>query len=116
LFRVLAYGLQAAAHGDLDKSTRWFLDQVTRRAVRGETASLPLPTHSIRGVRPGTVLVREWAGVLQHVMALDHGYAWNGTTYRSLSEVARAITGTHWNGPRFFGLRQARSSLTGKRR
>jgi hypothetical protein len=53
------------------------------------------------------VLVREWEGVLHHVVALDEGFAWNGITYRSLSQVARAITGTRWNGPRFFGLREA---------
>ena len=55
-------------------------------------------------VRPGTVLVREWAGGVCHVMALEDGFAWNGTTYRSLSQVARAITGTRWNGRRFFGV------------
>ena len=58
-------------------------------------------------MKPGTLLVREWQGALQRVMALDQGFAWNGATYASLSEVARAITGTNWNGPRFFGLRQS---------
>ena len=53
-------------------------------------------------------LVREWQGVTHHVMALEHGFAWNGVTYRSLSEIARAITGTRWNGPRFFGLKEAK--------
>jgi hypothetical protein len=56
-------------------------------------------------LRPGTVLVREWEGGSHRVMVLAEGFAWNGTTYASLSQVARAITGTRWNGPRFFGLR-----------
>lgn len=54
---------------------------------------------------PGTVLVREWNSALQRVMVLDGGFAWNGATYRSLSQVAFVITGTRWSGPRFFGLR-----------
>ena len=51
------------------------------------------------------MLVREHGKVLHHVTVMPDGFAWNGTTYRSLSEVAFAITGTNWNGPRFFGLR-----------
>jgi hypothetical protein len=74
------------------------------RYKAGSNKSAPLPQAS--SVRPGTLLVREWDGVLHRVMALDEGFAWNGTSYRSLSEVARAITGTRWNGPRFFGLRE----------
>jgi hypothetical protein len=54
---------------------------------------------------PGTLLVREWHGQSQRVMVLADGFAWNGKTYDSLSKVAFAITGTKWNGPRFFGLR-----------
>jgi Protein of unknown function (DUF2924) len=49
--------------------------------------------------------VREWEGASHRVMVMAEGFAWNGTTYASLSQVARAITGTRWNGPRFFGLR-----------
>ena len=54
---------------------------------------------------PGTVLVREWDRRSQRVMVMADGFAWNGQTYDSLSKVAFAITGTKWNGPRFFGLR-----------
>ena len=50
--------------------------------------------------------MREWDGKSQRVMVLDQGFAWNGTTYRSLTEVAVAMTGTRWSGPRFFGLRR----------
>jgi hypothetical protein len=54
----------------------------------------------------GTKLIREWQGVMQEVTALADGYEWQGRRYQSLSAVARAITGTRWNGPLFFGLRK----------
>ena len=54
--------------------------------------------------RPGTRLVREWQGELYQVVILEDGYEWNGDQYRSLSQIATAITGTKWSGPRFFGL------------
>jgi Protein of unknown function (DUF2924) len=101
LLRIVAYRLQADRHGDLDPATARSLD---RLAKAGASRSAPLPDAS--SVRPGTLLVREWDGVLHRVMALDQGFGWNGTSYRSLSQVARAITGTRWNGPRFFGLRE----------
>ena len=56
-------------------------------------------------MRPGTLLTREWDGHLHRVMVLSDGFGWNGKTYKSLSKVACAITGSRWNGPRFFGLR-----------
>ena len=56
-------------------------------------------------LRPGTLLTREWDGQVQRVMVLADGFSWNGKTYPSLSKVAFAITGSRWNGPRFFGLR-----------
>ena len=55
-------------------------------------------------LRPGTLLTREWDGHLQRVMVLADGFCWNGKTYPSLSQVAFAMTGTRWSGPRFFGL------------
>ena len=55
--------------------------------------------------RSGTILVREWQGTSHHITVVDGGFLWNGETYRSLSGIARAITGTSWNGPRFFGMR-----------
>jgi hypothetical protein len=56
-------------------------------------------------LKPGTLLVREWDGHLHQVMVLADGFAWNDQVYSSLSKVAFAMTGTRWNGPRFFGLR-----------
>jgi hypothetical protein len=103
LLRLLAYRLQADAYGDLDPATMRFLDRVAAEPDNHRGKNLPQPDSD--RVRPGAVLVREWEGTSHRVMALADGYAWNGQTYRSLSEVARAITGTRWNGPRFFGLR-----------
>ena len=106
LLRLLAYRIQAQALGDLDPATVRALE---RAAGSQERAGAPAPER----VRPGTLLVREWDGVPQRVMALEDGFAWNGTTYKSLSQVARAITGTRWNGPRFFGLRQGKPERSG---
>ncbi|MER2267023.1 DUF2924 domain-containing protein, partial [Methylobacterium oxalidis] len=58
-----------------------------------------------QGLTPRTQLVREHAGQVHSVTVLADGFAWQGRTFTSLSKVARAITGTRWNGPRFFGLR-----------
>jgi Protein of unknown function (DUF2924) len=101
VYRMIAYRLQAERLGDLDRDTRRFLDRV----AAGTGNELPTPRHRRHTLRPGTVLVREWDGRSQRVTVLDEGFAWNGATYRSLTEVAFAITGTRWSGPRFFGLR-----------
>ena len=103
LLRVLAYRAQAAVFGDLDKATARLLDRIADEARSGKRIDVPVPDQV--GLKPGTVLVREWEGTPQRVMVLGDGFAWNGETYASLSKVARAITGTRWNGPRFFGLR-----------
>ena len=58
--------------------------------------------------RTGTILVREWHGAIHHVTVLENGLLWNGRTYSSLSSIAHAITGTKWNGPRFFGMREGK--------
>jgi DUF2924 family protein len=106
LFAVIAYRLQADRFGDLDHATR----QVLYRTVRKEpgsamSARLASFDQKRSALTPGTVLVREWDRRSQRVMVLADGFAWNGQTYDSLSKVAFAITGTKWNGPRFFGLR-----------
>jgi hypothetical protein len=105
LFRVLAYRLQAERFGHLDKDTERFLDRVASGVQAGGEIKSADGHPSRNGLQPGTILVREWNGVLQRVMVLDQHFAWNGTTYRSLTEVAVAMTGTRWSGPRFFGLR-----------
>ncbi|WP_457107619.1 DUF2924 domain-containing protein [Methylobacterium sp. P5_C11] len=110
LYRLLAYRIQAAAFGDLDRETARQLDRLGRGMTdepdrqAGGRAAEPIPP-AAQASRPGTLLVREWQGSLQRVTVLEQGFAWGGRRYDSLSSVARAITGTNWNGPRFFGLR-----------
>jgi hypothetical protein len=103
LFRTLAYRLQADRFGDLDDASRRLLDGSGSPEKAGQNA-VTLVRH-IEDVRHGTSLSREWNGRLERVAVLAEGFAWNGKIYPSLSQVAFAITGTRWNGPRFFGLR-----------
>lgn len=107
LFRILAYRLQADRLGDLDKETLRLLDRIGADAAGGDGKASPSRQRSlpVRALRPGTILMREWQDVPQRVMVLADGFAWKDQVYRSLSEAAFAITGTRWNGPRFFGLR-----------
>jgi hypothetical protein len=106
LFAVIAYRLQADRFGDLDHATRQVLDRTIAKEA-GSTMSSRLTSFDQKRAEltPGTVLVREWDRQSQRVMVMADGFAWNGQTYDSLSKVAFAITGTKWNGPRFFGLR-----------
>ena len=106
LFAVIAYRLQADRYGDLDHATRQMLDRtVAKEAGPAMSARLASFDQKRTGLTPGTVLVREWDRRSQQVMVTADGFDWNGKTYDSLSKVAFAITGTKWNGPRFFGLR-----------
>jgi hypothetical protein len=114
LLRILAYRLQAAAFGGLDKEMLRIL-----RQPRGQRLDSPdqrpfetrMPTTSDGGsLLSGALLSREWNGKLEHVMVLEKGFAWKGETYGSLSQIAKAITGTSWNGHRFFGLRTTKPS------
>jgi hypothetical protein len=110
LFRILTYRLQADQLGDLDADTRRVLDRIGSGSSEGIGRLVAALNRSRTELRPGTLLTREWDGYLQRVMVLADGFSWNGKTYRSLSKVAFAITGSHWNGPRFFGLRDRPSS------
>jgi hypothetical protein len=103
LFRVLAYRLQADHLGDLDAESRRLLDGPGSPEDAGKRAVDP--KRLTADVRPGTMLAREWNGRMHRVAVLADGFAWNGKTYSSLSTIASVITGTRWNGPRFFGLR-----------
>src|SRR5216683_4833040 len=110
LFRILAYRLQADKLGELDADTRRLLDRMGFETADGIGRLVADLNRSRTELRPGTLLTREWGGHLQRVTVLADGFAWNGKTYRSLSKVAFAITGSRWNGPRFFGLRDRSSS------
>jgi hypothetical protein len=103
LFRILAYRLQGDHLGDLDSACRDLLDRSSTPEEAGRSAINP--SRPAAAVRSGTILAREWNGHMHRVAVLADGFAWNGKTYASLSQIAFAITGTRWNGPKFFGLR-----------
>jgi hypothetical protein len=100
LTRAIAYRLQERAHGAIKPSTSRLL---ARAAEERATGSSKRP--QTRMAQTGTILIREWQGTAHRVTMLDDGVSFNGKRYRSLSEVAREITGSRWSGPRFFGLR-----------
>jgi Protein of unknown function (DUF2924) len=106
LFAIIAYRIQADRFGDLNHETWQILDRTVSDET-GAAVSSRLVSFDRKRIElnPGTVLVREWDRHSQRVMVMADGFAWNGQTYDSLSKVAFAITGTKWNGPRFFGLR-----------
>jgi len=103
-----AYVIQEKALGGLKAATRRALDK--EAAPEGEGAGRlrsrqrSSKIKSGRSIRPGTRLVREWNGRTHHVEVVTGGFVWNGRTHRSLSAIAREITGAQWSGPRFFGL------------
>jgi len=106
LFAVLAYRVQADELGDLDPATARLLRQIAIGGGIPEASRLADEFGRRRAeLKAGTVLMREWNAQAHRVTVVNDGFAWNGKTYDSLSRVAFAITGTKWNGPRFFGLR-----------
>jgi hypothetical protein len=95
LARGIAYAMQEQQLGGLTAAEKKAL------AALAQGKSNPNP----RDLKTGTRLYRSWQGVTQEVLVSESGYGWRGKSYASLSEVARAITGTRWSGPRFFGLK-----------
>jgi Protein of unknown function (DUF2924) len=104
LLRAVAYRVQEIAFGGLrpehQRQLRQFAQQFNETGEIRRRPSLEL--------KAGTRLVREWQGRTYEVLVLDDGFSWQGTHYRSLSAVARKITGTPWSGPLFFGLKRNR--------
>lgn len=99
MIKAIAYRLQERAFGGLKPSTQRLLDRVCDEgSPRSKRMPKPRPD-------AGTVLIREWRGVSHRVTVLDNDVVYQGRRYKSLSEVARVITGTHWSGPLFFGLK-----------
>jgi hypothetical protein len=96
LGHMIAWRLQERAFGGLDRASLTFLDSLARQSGPPR-----------RQLKPGTVLVREYQGQRHTVTVAREGFDWEGTTYPSLSAIARAITGTAWSGPRFFALQGA---------
>lgn len=110
LRRSIAHRIQEQAYGGLPANTRRLLDQLVKVAAARPDARLELP----RRIKAGSELVRTWNRRTYRVMVLENGFAYDGQTFSSLSEIASLITGTKWNGPRFFGLRSAKSSAGGE--
>src|SRR5262245_30333215 len=105
LVRFICWHIQEQAFGGLDPETAKLLD----RLGRGDKPDADGP----RRLKPGTVLVREYQGERHTVTVVPGGYVWREGTYASLSTIARAITGTTWSGPRFFGLRARQDGVEG---
>jgi hypothetical protein len=103
LRRSIAQRIQEKAYGGLSRPVRRLLDQMVKAYIAKPGGKIVLP----RRIKPGSVLVREWKGRTYRVMVQADGYAYDGKTFGNLSEIAVLITGTRWNGPRFFGLRSA---------
>jgi hypothetical protein len=103
---ILAYRIQEQAFGSLSASTRGRLRHLSRAFERDSDAAIPSAPH----IRPGTRLVREWRDQVHLVNVKPNGYEYQGARYRSLSEIARLITGTRWSGPLFFGIRNEQGS------
>ena len=101
--RAVAYQMQVAAYGGLSAATRRRLREIAVAVRKGDRNSV------LGGVqiKPGTQLIRQWRNTTHTVMVLDEGFALDGRTYKSLSAVAKVITGTNWNGYAFFGIRRA---------
>lgn len=95
------YNKQAQKHGGLPKNT---VKQLIKIAVMGKNEVQPSSLSNL--AKPGARLIREWHGQTYVVDILESGYLWKETVYKSLTEIAREITGTNWSGPRFFGLRR----------
>lgn len=94
----IGYNLQEQRLGGLSRSARSLLRQVAARAGEGSTKPMP------RKLTPGTRLVRDWHGVGHTVIVLEEGFEYDDKHWKTLTAVAKAITGAHWNGPLFFGL------------
>ena len=108
LIKRLAYRIQELAYGGLSDEARARMARVLDEEGyddAGAKQGVARPKPDEGQMVPGTLLIREYDGVRHEVRVLDQGFEYRGVPYRSLSGVARAITGTAWNGPRFFGLR-----------
>ena len=100
LRRGIAWKLQSRVHGDVPTSVAKTMGLDAERLRRGEEVV------AANFLRPGSRLVREWRGKTYHVIVLDDGFEHEGRRYTSLTQIASAITGVHWSGPVFFGVKK----------
>ena len=101
LMRAVAYQMQERVLGGLKPATHRLLERIAEDA----RARRPIKVSPARKLQSGAILIREWGGTKHQVTVLESGVVFRGKRYRSLSEVARVITGSRWSGPLFFGLR-----------
>ncbi|HPQ70632.1 MAG TPA: DUF2924 domain-containing protein [bacterium] len=107
LVKRLAYRIQELAHGGLSQQTRERVQKIAEDNGLDEMAALPQGQPKKKGMPVvGTRLIREWNGGRYEVIVVRDGFEFEGKKYRSLTAITKVITGTHWNGPAFFGLRQ----------
>ena len=112
MVRRLAYRIQELVYGGLADETKAELERIAdeddrRRQATRAGRGKPKDTHPLAGTR----LVREWNGQRHEVTAVEGGFEYSGRRYKSLSAIAKVITGAHWSGPQFFGLRTARKDV-----
>ena len=96
----VAWKIQEQACGGLGRATKRRLANLANTMEENGD----LARRRVARLRPGAKLIREWQGAIHRVVVLEDGFEWNGARWRSLSAIAREITGSHWSGPRFFGL------------
>ena len=110
MIRRLAYRVQELAYGGLSDEAKAELEQIAAEDDFGKEARKKRRKPNGTQPIPGTRLIREWNGQRHEVTAVTRGFEYQGRRYRSLSAVAKAITGAHWSGPHFFGLRTPRQA------
>jgi Protein of unknown function (DUF2924) len=103
LARAVAYQMQVLAYGGLSASAKRQLGEIAAALRRGDADAAGVA----RKIRPGTQMIRQWLDKTHTVTAMPDGFEWNGQIYKSLSAIAKQITGTHWNGYAFFGIKRA---------
>ena len=106
LVRAVAYRMQELVRGGLRPEPQRQLRRIAQEFKETGGATIRARPE----LKPGTRLMREWQGRTYDVLVLDDGFSWQGARYRSLSAIARQITGTAWSGPLFFGLKPNRSA------
>ena len=109
LVNTIAWHLQVRQFGGLAPSVHRKLERLAAALTRGDPVR---PLSASDRLRPGTTLERTWRSETHIVIVVANGFTYRGQRYRSLSRIARRITGTRWNGPAFFGLRQANSKAS----
>lgn len=103
----VTWKIQERAYGGLRAATKRRLEEMAKSLA----ADGDIPRRRITSLRPGAKLIREWRGETHTVIVTEDGFEWRGRKWRSLSAIARAITGARWSGPRFFGLKEGASQL-----